>query len=168
MVDFEREIALKASRPYKLPENYQLALGISVEPEIKKLNIGWAASGFIFNSGRNNYIKTNIASGDLVEIKKIKRSKKDGTSFFVNEIYKVGTEIAIGQLSKDAGKILEHKHVKGLIVNEVVIWSYEDTIDFDKKNPGKNYSANWCNEAKELGYIYLVDFAGFGIPQVEN
>jgi ATP-dependent DNA helicase RecQ len=164
VVDFERELALKASRQYQLPENYQIALGIAVEPEIKKLNIGWAASDFIFNNGRNNYIKSNIASGDFVEIRKLKRVKKDGTEFFVHEIFKVGAEKAIGQLSKDAGKLLEHSHIKGLIVNEVVVWTYDDTVEFDKKNPNKNYSANWCQEARNQGYIYLVDFAGFGVP----
>ena len=163
VVDFERELALKSSRQYQLPENYQIALGIAVEPEIKKLNIGWAASDFIFNKGRNNYIKTNIASGDFVEIKKHKRVKKDGTEFFVHEIFKVGAETAIGQLSKDAGKLLEHSHVKGIIVNEVVVWSYDETVEFDKENPNKNYATKWCQEAKNHGYIYLVDFAGFGI-----
>ena len=166
VVDFERELALKSSIPYELPTNYQTALGIAVEPEIKKLNIGWAASDFIFNNRRNEYIKSNIASGDFVEIKKLKREKKDGSEFFVHEIFKVGAETAIGQLSKDAGNLLEHSHVKGLIVNEVVVWSYEDTVEFDKKNPNKNYSANWCQAARNQGYIYLVDFAGFGVPSV--
>ncbi|HRO06997.1 MAG TPA: UvrD-helicase domain-containing protein [Ferruginibacter sp.] len=164
VVDFERELALKASRPYQLPENYQLALGIAVEPGIKKLNIGWAASGFIFNNGRNNYIKSNIASGDFIEIKKLKRVKRDGTEFFVHEIFKVGADKAIGQLSKDAGKILNHNHIKKLVVNEVVVWTYDDTLKFDNDNPGQNYAAHWCKEARDQGYIYLVDFAGFGVP----
>jgi ATP-dependent DNA helicase RecQ len=46
----------------------------------------------------------------------------------------------------------------------VVVWTYEDTLNFDNDNPGKNYAANWCLRAKIQGYIYLVDFAGFGVP----
>ena len=72
---------------------------------------------------------------------------------------------SIGQLSRDAGKILDHNYIKKLVVNEVVVWTYDDTLKFDKDNPGKNYAANWCQEAKNQGYIYLVDFAGHGIPQ---
>ena len=53
---------------------------------------------------------------------------------------------------------------KGLIVNEVVVWTYDKTLQFDLENPGVNYAANWCEAARKQGYIYLVDFAGFGIP----
>lgn len=184
IIDFERELALKSSIPYRLPDNYQTSLGIPVEPEIKKLNIGWAASEYIFKKGINNHIKTNIKSGDLIEIKKIKKLKKDGTEFYVHEVFKEETDTPIGQLSRDAGQLLNHNHIKGLIVNEVVVWSYDDTIKFDKTKPKdfdnwslarraskpdangyySDYHISWCEGAKKQGYIYLVDFAGFGVP----
>ena len=163
--DFERELALKASRQYQLPNNYQLALGIAVEPEIKKLNIGWAASDYIFNRTNSfKFIKSHVKPGDLIEVKKLRKVKNDGTEFFVHEIFIEGSNISIGQLSRDAGNILNHNHVKKLVVNEVVVWTYEDTQKFDNDNPGKNYAANWCPEARNQGYVYLVDFAGFGVP----
>ena len=148
-----------------MPNNYQLALGIAVEPEIKKLNIGWAASDYIFNRTNSfKFIKSHVKPGDLIEVKKLRKVKNDGTEFFVHEIFIEGSNISIGQLSRDAGNILNHNHVKKLVVNEVVVWTYEDTQKFDNDNPGKNYAANWCPEARNQGYVYLVDFAGFGVP----
>ena len=52
-----------------------------------------------------------------------------------------------------------------VVVNEVVVWSYEDTRKFDNEH-GTNFSNDWCEEAKNTGYIYLVDFAGYG--KIEN
>jgi RecQ family ATP-dependent DNA helicase len=183
VVDFERELALKSSRQYQLPELYHIALGIAVEPEIKKLNIGWAAKTFNFNAGINKYINENIRGGDFLFIKR-RIVPNNGNPFTVHEIFKDGSTRVIGELSRDAGELLKHSEIRGLIVNEVVVWTYEDTIKFDKRKPinfdswpqrakiGKpdidgfysDYHKNWCHDAKNQGYIYLVDFAGFGVP----
>ena len=48
------------------------------------------------------------------------------------------------------------------VINEIVIFSYEETLRSDEKN-GTTYGTDWCPEARKQGYIYLVDFAGFGI-----
>ncbi|MFO1374756.1 MAG: UvrD-helicase domain-containing protein, partial [Agitococcus sp.] len=98
---FERELALKESRPYILPDKYKLGLGLPVEPEIKKLNIGWAANEYIFNKTNSfNFIKSKVRTGDLVEVKRLRKVKKDGTEFFVHEIFLEGSNIPIGQLSR--------------------------------------------------------------------
>jgi ATP-dependent DNA helicase RecQ len=159
-----REIALGNNTKYVIPDGGNLAMGIPVHPEIKKLNIGWAAGNFIFNSGVNDYIKNQIKSGDFVNVRR-RTVPNNGHPFTVHELFKDGSDIAIGKLSRDAGHILLHSACMGFVVNEVVIWSYEDTVKFDRENPGRNYAAGWCEQAKVQGYIYLVDFAGFGIPQ---
>ena len=51
----------------------------------------------------------------------------------------------------------------GFVVNEIVQFSYEETMKSDEKN-GTTYARDWCQEARDQGYIYLVDFAGFGVP----
>jgi ATP-dependent DNA helicase RecQ len=48
-------------------------------------------------------------------------------------------------------------------VNEVVVWTYDDTCKFDSEN-GTNFARDWCPEAMKKGFIYLVDFAGYGVP----
>jgi len=158
-----REIALANNKSHTISETANISLGIPVQPEIKKLNIGWAAKQYNFSLGVNKYIAENVKSGDFLFIKK-REVPYNGNIFTVSELFKEGTTRAIGLLSREAGKLLHHTLVKGLIVNEVVVWSYEDSINFDNENPGNNYSLNWCEDAKRQGYIYLVDFAGFGVP----
>lgn len=162
---YSREIALEKNITYLMPENANIHLGIPVEPEIKKLNIGWAASDYIFKRTTSfNFIKSNVKSGDLIEIKRLKKFKNDRTEFFVHEIFKEGSNVPIGRLSRDAGRLLNHSHIKKFVVNEVVVWTFNDTLKFDNENPGKEFALNWCKEARNQGYFYLVDFAGFGIP----
>lgn len=157
-----REIALENNSKYIMPENENNSLGIPVKPEIGKLNIGWAAKTFNFNSGVNSYINSSIKSGDFVFVKK-KEVPYNGTFFTVCELFKKNTTRVIGELAGKANIIQNHNEVSGFVVNEVVTWSYEDTLKYDSKN-GTSYAKDWCEGAKKQGYIFLVDFAGFGIP----
>jgi hypothetical protein len=34
-------------------------------------------------------------------------------------------------------------------------FAYEDTVEFDQKNPDKNYASNWCQDARDQGYIFI-------------
>ena len=51
--------------------------------------------------------------------------------------------------------------MKKFVINEIVEFSFDETIKSDEKN-GTNFAKDWCEDAKRQGYIYLVDFAGFG------
>ena len=165
-----------------------MGLGIPAEPGISKLNIGWAAKEFNFKNGINDFIKKNLKSGDEVSI------KLTTNGFFDFYELKDSNGTIIGQLSKPQGKPSDEKYkkqealrkdgLKKFVINEIVVWSYEDTISYDKKKPenfdnwpmdkkvGKpdkdgfysDYHKNWCQEARNQDYIYLVDFAGFGVP----
>ena len=53
--------------------------------------------------------------------------------------------------------------LSGVFVSDILVWTYEDTIRYDKEH-GKNFSKNWCPEAKEQGFVYVVDFAGYARP----
>jgi ATP-dependent DNA helicase RecQ len=165
---YEREKALQESKPYVLPNKFKLGLGIPAEPGISKLNIGWAAKEFNYKKGVNNYIKNNLKSGDEVSIK---LTKNGGFEFY--EIVN-STGNIVGQLSKPQGMPNEEKHkkqvalrrdgLKSFVINEIVEFSYDETLKSDEKN-GTNFSKDWCQEAKNQGYIYLVDFAGFGVSE---
>ncbi len=110
----------------------------------------------------NNFIKKEIKSGDFVYVKE-RTVPNNGNPFTVHELFKEGSNKPIGQLSRDAGRIMEFRESRGFVVNEVVIWNYEDTEKFDIEH-GTDYSGNWCSQAIDQGYIYLVDFAGYGNP----
>ena len=133
-----------------------------MEKEIKKLKIGWAAKAFNFNGGVNSYINSSVKSGDFVFVRK-RVVPYNGTQFIVHELLKENTTTPIGELAGNANIVRDHQTVSGFVVNEVVVWSYEDTCKFDAENDTK-FARDWCQEARNQGYIYLVDFAGFGVP----
>lgn len=157
-----RENALANNIRYVIPENANLGLGIPVQPEIKKLKIGWAAKAFNFNGGVNNYINTSVKSGDFVFVRR-RVVPYNGNHFVVHELLKENTTRPIGELASNANIVRDHQTVSGFVVNEVVVWTYEDTCKFDLEND-TNFARDWCQEARNQGYIYLVDFAGFGVP----
>ena len=157
-----REIALKNNQQYEIPETENNKIGIPVQPEIKKLKIGWAAKSYNYNSGINNFINTSIKSGDFVFVKR-RIVPYNGSQFIVNELFKENSNKAIGELAGNTNILGVHSLVSGFVVNEIVVWSYEDTCKFDIEND-TNFARDWCTEAKDKGYIYLVDFSGFGIP----
>lgn len=157
-----RENALANNIRYVIPENANLGLGIPVQPEIKKLKIGWAAKAFNFNGGVNNYINTSVKSGDFVFVRR-RVVPYNGNHFVVHELLKENTTRPIGELASNANIVRDHQTVSGFVVNEVVVWTYEDTCKFDSEND-TNFARDWCQEARNQGYIYLVDFAGFGVP----
>ena len=157
-----REIALAHNNRYVIPENANVGLGIPVQPEIKKLKIGWAAKAFNFNGGVNSYINTSVKSGDFVFVRR-RVVPYNGTQFIVHELLKENTTRPIGELAGNANIVRDHQTVSGFVVNEVVVWTFDDTLKFDAEN-GTNYARDWCQEARNQGYIYLVDFAGFGVP----
>jgi len=164
--NFEREKALQVSRTYILHDKFKLGLGIPAEPGINKLNIGWAAREFNFKKGVNDYIKKHLKGGDEL---RIKLNTNGGLDFYELED---SNGYVVGQLSLPQGLPHEEKFkkqaalrqhgLKKFVVNEIVQFSYEETIASDLKN-GTTYATNWCHEARQLGYIYLVDFAGFGV-----
>ena len=158
-----REAALSSNNRYTIPENASTSLGIPVQPEIKKLKIGWAAKSFNFKGGVNSYINTSVKSGDFVFVKK-RLVPYNGSHFEVHEIFKENSTKPIGELASNANIVRNHQSVTGYVVSEVVVWSYEDTCKFDNEND-TNFAKEWCQEAKDQGYIYLVDFAGFGKAQ---
>lgn len=163
-----REVALDDNTTFELSEEKAKKLGYSVKPELSKLFISWAATNDAYNSEINEYIKSSVNSGDEITLK--------GKSVFHNYI-------KVAHLSNAAfEKMPPSDTLNGFVVNEVVVWSYEDTIAYDRKKPddfdnwslarrkGKpdidgfysDFHKSWCPAAVTNGYIYLVDFAGYG------
>lgn len=87
----------------------------------------------------------------------------------------------VGQLSSSSS--IAHRMetndielLTGFFVSDVFYWSYQDTLDADKrkekeflKNPAKfNYkkpepfAPKWCENARNQGYIFIVNIAGYG------
>ena len=154
-------MALQQNQSYNLPEDIDQSFGIPVKPEIKKLKINWAAENYNFQKGVNSFIANTIKSGDPICLKK-RTVPNNGNPFTVVEILIEGTNRVIGQLARNTNFMGDHEIIRGFIVNEVIAWYYEDSVKFDSENPGYNFAQKWCDAAKNNGFIYLVDFAGYG------
>ena len=138
-----REIALANNTKFEVPEKMAKDMGYSVKPELSKLFISWAATEDKFSFKLIEYLKNNVKVGDSI-------------SLFKKSIIHNGT--TVGLLSNDGfEKKPDVEKLKDFIVNEVVVWSFEETDD--------KFKHFWCQEARNHGYIYLVDFAGFGVPK---
>ena len=63
--------------------------------------------------------------------------------------------------------------LRGFFVSNVSIWSFDDTVKADESARVKAiaqhrefrpFADDWCIAARERGYIYVVQIAGFGTP----
>lgn len=139
-------------------------------------NIGFNAR---FNFNGNKAIAYNVRKNDPVVIKRHIGMTEFGQQFTTYNIIHNGS--IVGQLSRSSS--IDHRMrtnnielLTGFFVSDVFYWSYQDTLDADKrkekeffKNPAKfNYkkpepfAPKWCDKARNQGYIFIVDIAGYG------
>lgn len=134
-------------------------------------NIGYSANDYNFNRIKlNDYIVYQIRKNDSLSVVRYKGKKKNGEPFTSYNIVHNGKYV--GQLSQKSNIAkrmdVENKDMlNGFFVSEVFYWTYEDTLAADKRaeeetgrNP--NYASGWCAEAKNQGYIFIVNIAGYG------
>ena len=69
------------------------------------------------------------------------------------------------QLSSTFSNTLnQFDQVDGFIVSSVYVNTYEETVlSDDKRDDGTRWSDRWNETSKKRGYIYLIDFSGFGL-----
>lgn len=139
-------------------------------------NIGFNA-GYNFNG--NKAIAYNVRKNDPVEINRNIHKTKNGQQFYTYDIIHNGS--IVGQLSKRSSiarrmEAENKEKLTGFFVSDVFYWTYQDTVNSDKRrmsefqsNPSKFYykqpelyASKWCSEAREQGYIFIVNIAGYG------
>lgn len=135
-------------------------LGISIPNKInghetdglKKFFIGWGATA----DGNNvfNYIENELKVGSPLNLQRI-------NNWF---LYSNGTRIAClsNRVSNYLTLILnENTSLNGFRVSNIYKWTLEDTQKFDLKH-STNFETSWTDTAKKRGYIYLIEFSGYG------
>lgn len=149
----ERERAMRDGTHYSFPEEEINALGISVPSGIDKYFIGWGAT----DSGNAvfNTIEQTLKFGSLISL------KKATNNWFLNL-----NGSRIGCLSNRVSNYLSNKTnghltIDGFRVSNIYKWTLEDTQKFDLKN-NTNFETSWSDIAKQRGYIYLIEFSGYG------
>lgn len=153
VIKHNRENALDIGNSHKYPETTIRAnYGLKIKEGIDKFTMYWSASNFGMNSFE--YIRDNVKVGDQIFL-----NKEIGAFTFW---YVIHNNRKIAQLSKAMGVKLNGLEIlSGFVVSSVYVNTYEETKLSDEKN-GTSYSNNWTQAAIERGYIYLIDFSGFG------
>ena len=170
----KREQALDNSQIFKTPSEADLGYSEN-EPGLDKYNLGFNVNYYF---GKNSFIANEVKKNDAVEIQ---LDNGNANIIWNNQI--------IGRLSDNSvikRKMIAHnsqqnvidkiKRFEGFFVSEICAWEYADSVRVDEKNrqdvlnrvPGSkttNYSGEWSSEAKNQGYVYIVNIAGFGNPK---
>lgn len=161
----EREKHLEAGERFELDEEERNRLGVSLSADAfsghvkisKCANERFLRRECGFRNGQDylQYMRAEVESGDALTC------IRDGGRWYVHHN---GTRIA--ELAGAARKLQGHfggredMEASGVAVTDVVRYTYEDSKAYDEENDS-NFTKQWSKVFEQLGYTYLVDFAGF-------
>ncbi len=154
---WKREQAIMTGQRFYFPPETIQQLGVPIQAGFDKFFISWGAKQFNFNNYFEN-IEKNIREGNAVSINK-KTVTHNGNTW-VEWILKANT-ILFGRLVQAPFNDVEHESVNGFSVSGIYRYTFQDTVEYDNEH-GTNYSNAWCPNAIAKGYIYLIEFSGYG------
>ncbi len=154
----QREEALKNATELIFDEN---KFGITIPSGFEKHYITWGAT----DSGNNSFdfIHKELKVG--IPIKLIKPKE-----YWLIEC----DQKRVGCLSKKESirttkKVNGFSKLNGFVCSGIYRWTFRETVDydsthFDEDGNNRTYSEGWTDDAKRRGYIYIVEFSGYGTP----
>jgi RecQ family ATP-dependent DNA helicase len=149
----EREKAMINGLECIFDETLISKLGISIKAGLDKYYIGWGATesaDYAFG-----LMEKTLKVGSIVTL------IRQTNNWF---LYFNGTRIAClsGRTSNYLSSLSgEHIAIGGYRVSNLYRWSIEDTQRYDLKN-NTDFASDWSENALNRGYIYLVEFSGYG------
>lgn len=161
----EREKAVKNMERFN--SNSENSWGIrEKEVSLSNYNLSYVARDLYKGRSKDKriYIRNNVKKNDQIFIKCEDKKRKDGTPFTVCNIMHKGKDIGQLSFSSTIAEEMKKQNIKelhGFFVSDVYTWTYEDSLASDEKNKTE-YSKNWGDDAKNKGFIYIVNIAGYG------
>jgi ATP-dependent DNA helicase RecQ len=160
VIKWKRENTLDSSYPaiceVLTKEQVEKSLGLLLNEGIEKFTLFWGASDY--GRGSFDVIKNQIKIGDEIQLKKRTVNAQAGFDFNVWEVF--FNNLRIAQLSSNIPKKMnELSLLEGYVVSSIYAHTYEETINSES---GSQYANKWNDESKKRGYIYLIDFSGYG------
>ena len=152
----ERERALSHSSIYLAPD-YPALRYTEPKPGMDKYYLSYTAQSRIFENV-DSYVLNQIKKDDPVQVIR----DQYGNYYIVHNGHYIGrlsSRSTIRYRAEEDGKT----SLKDFFVSNVFVWTYEDTLAYDKAN-NTDFAARWSPEAKQQGYINIVQIAGFGTP----
>ena len=148
---FKREAAVAAGQAYTLGAGERQRLGHAVKDELGKVQLYWGAEERENRPLTFTLIRDQLKVGEPVTI------GRDGWGDRVLECQGA----IVGKIGKNAAANLPAQgRLQGLVVSHISCYSLEESLAYDARY-SSNYTAKWGSTAKERGYIYVVDFAGY-------
>lgn len=152
-IKYDRETALEDGISYTVPTNVLNTLGIAVNEGIDKFTMYWSASTFGGNAF--NYINNNVKIGDRLLLQPVNNGNY--TFWYANI-----NNNRVALLSRSmVNKISHLPQVNGFIVSSIYVSTYEETLLSDDRN-NTSYASKWTQDSINRGYVYLIDFSGYG------
>ncbi len=169
--EWKREMHLKAGERFELGSKRRNQLGVALSADAFDVHVKiskCANEPFLrreggFRSGRAylRYMRDEIEPGDSLTC------VRDDGRWYVRHNGTRIAELAWGSNDPKAARKLqnhfggrEDMEASGIAVTDVVRYTYEDSIEYDEEE-GSDFTKQWSECFEELGYTYLVDFAGF-------
>lgn len=152
----ERERALSHSSIYLAPD-YPALKYTEPKPGMDKYYLSYTAQSRIFENV-DSYVLNQIKKDDPVQVIR----DQYGNYYIVHNGHYIGrlsSRSTIRYRAEEDGKT----SLNDFFVSNVFVWTYEDTLASDKAN-NTDFAARWSPEAKQQGYINIVQIAGFGTP----
>lgn len=153
VLEYDRENALKNNQRNKFDENLiRKNYGLKFNEGIDKFILNWYAN---YGAHCFDFIKNNLRIGDNVNI--IKEVNANGVFWYVRK-----NNMNIGQLSKSATKnLIDINEINNLCISSIQVYTLEDSLKYDEEHH-KKYTEKWNLQSKQRGYIYVIDFSGYG------
>lgn len=149
----DRERAMMKQKTHKFEETVINSLGIALPSGLDKFFISWGAT----ESGNRvfNRIERHLKAGSKVSL------IKATNNWFLNRdnlrIACLSRKVSNGLTVKTNGLTV----ISGYNVSNIYKWTLHDTEKYDLKNK-TNFADSWTETAKQRGYIYLIEFSGYG------
>ncbi len=150
----QREFALTNRSIYIAPD-YEALRYTEPKAGMDKYYLSYTAQNGLFTM--NNYIENCIKKDDLIEVRV---GDQWGNYYIFHKDTRIGRLSSRSTIQNRA----KNDGVKGLsnfFVSNVFVWTYEDTFNSNTAN-NSDFANQWSEEAKQNGYIYVVQIAGFG------
>ena len=160
---FDREKAMLDNRQYQPPVRQQLQLGIPFKDGLEKFKLFWGATNFAGSSF--SFLRDHVSTGMALSL----IQQKVGDHRFWNVV--IG-QTMVAQLSiSTSNKISKYYHnngkqipeaIKGFSVSSISVHTYQETLVSDENNENQNFAERWNTTARQRGFIYIIDFSGYG------
>ncbi len=154
VIKYDRELALDNSTGFNFPEEQiRNSFGVSVDEGLDKFTMYWNASNYAGNSFE--FIRNHVKVGDQVLL-------EPTINHYGTFWYAIVNNVKVASLSRNmVGAIGHLPNVNGFIVSSINVSTFDETKYSDDKN-NTDYASKWTSEAINRGYVYLIDFSGYG------